>query len=200
MEDVIMRRSHWLWLAALLGAGALAGCGKSDANVRTYDIKGKVVAIAPDKKAVTLDHEAIPGLMNAMKMEFPVEGPHVLEGIAADDLVEGKLKVTADKQTVTELHKVAPGAAGTSTGLDGQVRAARATLGAEDQQLVAAQDYCAVRSKNRLGSMGAPFKLLIEGQPVFLCCDGCQEQALADAEKTLARVKELKDRSKAGTK
>src|SRR5262249_39048951 len=151
---------------------------KGDAGVKTYDIRGKVVAIAPDKRAVTLDHEAIPGLMSAMKMAFPVESPRVLDGLAADDLVQGKVKVTPDSQTVTELRKMAPGSAAPSTGLDPKVRAARAELGAEDQQLVAAQEYCAVRTKNRLGSMGPPFKLLIEGQPVFLCCDGCQEQAL----------------------
>jgi hypothetical protein len=82
-----------------------------------------------------------------------------------------------------------------SAGFDGEIRAARAKLSTEDQELVAAQEYCAVRSKNRLGSMGVPFKVLVEGQPVFLCCDGCQEQALTNPEKTLARVNELKARS-----
>jgi hypothetical protein len=196
-----MKPSQWLWMAALLVPGALAGCGKSAAGDKVYDIKGKVVAMAPDRKAVTLDHEAIPGHMNAMQMEFPLEGAHVLEGISPDDLVQGKLKVTPDNQrTVTELHKVAPGSAGGSSRLDPKVQAARAQLSPEDQRLVAAQDYCAVRSKNRLGSMGAPFKLMVKGQSVFLCCDGCQDEALADPAMTLARVKELKARSGSATK
>ena len=196
-----MKHFHWLWLAALLVPGTLAGCGKSDAGVKVYDIKGKVVALAPDKKAVTLDHEAIPGFMTAMTMQYPVASAQLLEGIAPDDVVAGKLQVTSDNQaTVTQLHKVAPGRAGQATGLDPEVRAARAKLGAEDQRLAAAQDYCAVRSKNRLGVMGVPFKVMVNGQPVFLCCDGCQEQALANPEKTLAMVKDLQARTAAAAK
>jgi Cu(I)/Ag(I) efflux system membrane fusion protein len=77
---------------------------------------------------------------------------------------------------------------------DATVKDNRARLGPEDRQLVEAQEFCAVQRGNRLGSMGVPIKVLVAGQPVFLCCEGCQEQALAHPEKTLARVKELKAR------
>jgi Cu/Ag efflux protein CusF len=188
-----MKLSHWLRLTALLLPWTLAGCGKSDTGAKVYDIKAKVVAIAPDKKAVTLDHEAIPGLMQAMQMDFPVAGAQVLEGIAPNDQVEGKLQVSPDRpMTVTQLRKIAAG----TSGLNPAVQAARAQLDAEDQRLVAAQDYCAVQSKNRLGSMGTPFKVMVDGQPVFLCCDGCEGQALANPAKTLARVKELTNKSR----
>jgi hypothetical protein len=40
--------------------------------------------------------------------------------------------------------------------------------------------------------MGKPFKVLVKGQPVFLCCDGCRKKALAEPDETLARVQELK--------
>src|SRR5262249_6877611 len=43
----------------------------------------------------------------------------------------------------------------------------------DDRREAFAQKFCAVETKNRLGSMDAPFKLIIEGQPVFLCCEGC---------------------------
>jgi len=55
-----------------------------------------------------------------------------------------------------------------------------------------AQGYCVVETEGRLGSMGVPIKLMINDQPVFICCEGCKEGALADPEATLARVAELK--------
>jgi hypothetical protein len=70
-----------------------------------------------------------------------------------------------------------------------------AKLGPEDSKLAAAQKYCAVENDNRLGEMGKPVKILVRGEPVFLCCGGCKKAALKDPDRTLARVKELKDQA-----
>jgi hypothetical protein len=61
-----------------------------------------------------------------------------------------------------------------------------------DQKLALEQKFCAVQSHERLGSMGVPAKLELDGQTIFLCCEGCEKSAKADPEKTLARVAELK--------
>jgi hypothetical protein len=82
-------------------------------------------------------------------------------------------------------------------GLSDEVKAARGTLSPEDQKLVEAQEYCAVTNESRLGEMGEPLKIMVKGQPVFLCCSGCRKRALADPDKTLARVEELKAKVKA---
>jgi len=55
-----------------------------------------------------------------------------------------------------------------------------AKLSPEDQALAKAQGYCVVIEQSRLGSMGTPVKVMIEGKPVFLCCDECTMEALAD--------------------
>lgn len=73
-----------------------------------------------------------------------------------------------------------------------EVKAALAKLSPEDRRLAEAQLLCAVREKNYLGSMGAPFKVMVKGQPVYLCCEGCQETALSNHAKTLATVERLK--------
>src|SRR4051794_8200601 len=70
-------------------------------------------------------------------------------------------------------------------------------LSDEEQKLVAEQEYCAVHSDNRLGSMGKPYKVMVKGEPVFLCCDGCEKEALKDPDATLAKVAELKKKAKA---
>ena len=68
-------------------------------------------------------------------------------------------------------------------------------LSPEDRKLAEEQKYCAVESDNRLGAMDTPYKVIIEGQPVFLCCKNCEKKARAHPEKTLARVKELKEKA-----
>jgi hypothetical protein len=81
--------------------------------------------------------------------------------------------------------------------LERKARAELAKLNAADRRLAEAQKFCPVLRKNRLGSMGPPFKLTLDGQTVFLCCAGCEAKARADTKKTLATVEELK---KAGGK
>ncbi len=55
-----------------------------------------------------------------------------------------------------------------------------------------AQKYCVIAEGSFLGSMGAPIKLVMEGKPVFLCCNGCFKKAAANPAATLAKVDALK--------
>ena len=71
------------------------------------------------------------------------------------------------------------------------IKAGLAQLTPEDRKLAEAQGTCPI-SKNRLGSMGPPVKVLIDGQIVFLCCPACKEKALANTKQTLATVADLK--------
>ena len=73
----------------------------------------------------------------------------------------------------------------------------RAKLSAEDRALVEAQEWCVNSDDERLGAMGAPIKLSIKGQPVFVCCAGCKKSVEADPDKTLAKLAELKAKVKA---
>ena len=75
---------------------------------------------------------------------------------------------------------------------DAKINASLADLSREDRKLAEAQKFCAVESENRLGSMGKPVKLMIDGQSVFLCCIGCEDAAKEEPAKTLAKAKELK--------
>ena len=76
----------------------------------------------------------------------------------------------------------------------------RSKLSPEDQKLVDAQEWCVVNNEERLGGMmGAPVKLTIKGEPVFLCCKSCKSEAEKDPEKTLAKLAELKAKKKLET-
>ena len=77
------------------------------------------------------------------------------------------------------------------------VAAERAKLTPQDRALVDAQEWCVISDDERLGSMGAPIKLEIKGQPVFICCKGCKKKAEANPDATLAKLNELKIKAKA---
>lgn len=61
-------------ITLLLG---LVGCWRGD----VFIVEGTVVEVHPPDEVV-LDHEAIPGLMGAMIMPFPVAEPALLEGLS----------------------------------------------------------------------------------------------------------------------
>ena len=89
-----------------------------------------------------------------------------------------------------------PTPAKADSGPTDEVAAERAKLSPDDRALVEAQEWCVISTDERLGSMGPPIKLDIKGQPVFVCCKGCNRKAKADPDKTLAKVAELKAKAK----
>ena len=62
-----------------------------------------------------------------------------------------------------------------------------------DQKLAKEQRFCSAMTYDRLGSMGTPLKVTIEGKPVFLCCKGCVEDAKKEPAKTLKIVAKLRE-------
>ncbi len=85
-----------------------------------------------------------------------------------------------------------------STPADLEAKIARdlAKLGPEDRKLADAQAYCPVLKGSPLGSMGVPIKLMVQTQPVFVCCAGCEKGALANPQRTLDEVAKLKAKAK----
>lgn len=93
-------------VSVTLLAVLIAGCNPSSGDKeKIYDITGKIVSLAPEKKTVRLDHEDIPGFMKAMEMDFTVQDAKLLTGLKAGDAIHGKLKVKDSSYVITELHK-----------------------------------------------------------------------------------------------
>jgi hypothetical protein len=88
----------------------------------------------------------------------------------------------------------------THPGLGDELAVRRGRLSAEDRQLVNEQEWCVVSTDERLGAMGPPVRIEVNGVPVFLCCEGCRKKALADPERTLAQLEENKARKRAAMK
>ena len=68
---------------------------------------------------------------------------------------------------------------------DPAVQKALASLSKADRQLALKQGICPV-AEMPLGSMGTPGKVDVNGKTVFICCEGCREDLLANPDKYLA--------------
>lgn len=83
---------------------------------------------------------------------------------------------------------------------DSDVAAEMAKLSPEDRKEAEVQKFCVISDGSRLGSMGPPIKLDINGESVFVCCSGCKSAALKNPEKTLATVAKLKAKNSSDVK
>lgn len=68
------------------------------------------------------------------------------------------------------------------------MKAELAKLSPEDAASAEKQHVCPV-TKKMLGTMGAPLKVDVKGKPIWICCEGCREELLANADKYLAEAK-----------
>ncbi len=75
--------------------------------------------------------------------------------------------------------------AATDAAAAGEEEDALAGLSEADRAAALAQKICPVTG-DALGSMGAPFKVTVQGREVFLCCEGCVDAINAEPDKYLA--------------
>lgn len=61
-------------------------------------------------------------------------------------------------------------------------------LAPSDRELALHQEVCPITGE-ALGSMGVPVKIMVLGEPVFLCCRGCESEAVAHPDQTLTTVR-----------
>jgi protein SCO1/2 len=91
----------------LLSAGSLfAAPGAGDQNTKSYSARGVVEKIAPDHRQVTIHHEAIPGYMMEMTMDFPVQNTNELNGVAPGDKITFTLVVGESSEWVGHIHRI----------------------------------------------------------------------------------------------
>jgi protein SCO1/2 len=100
--------SAHLLLGALLAAAACGNAGDPapPGPTKEYDLRGQVLSVRPEINEIRIDHEAIPGFMDAMVMSFSVKDPALLSGLARGDLVAGTLVVAPTDAWLSRLVKV----------------------------------------------------------------------------------------------
>ncbi len=108
--------------------------------------------------------------------------------LIAASLVGTAVLAGCTQQNAEEPARTSQAADEWKTGLDDDTVAALSELSDADRSAALAQKVCPVTDKP-LGSMGKPPKVTVEGQDVFLCCDGCEEELNSEPAKYLAKLK-----------
>lgn len=78
----------------------------SEAGEKLYDVRGRIVARDTADNTIALDHERIPGFMEAMQMDFSVRGVKVDELPPDNSRIEARLHVTGRGYWLTDLKAV----------------------------------------------------------------------------------------------
>lgn len=95
--------SPWMSLAFLL-AGSACAPEPSDAPAEpeTYEAAGTVISV--EGEHVLIDHEDIPGLMDAMTMTFAVSDPALLDGLESGTKVSFRIVVDGASYTIEHIE------------------------------------------------------------------------------------------------
>jgi len=96
---------HRLLASSVLSVFVLVGCHSgqkppsqpgSSQNFKVYHLRGKVVSTDAAKGEVTLNHEAIPGFMDAMTMPYKLKDASILGELHPGDVITADLLVSQD--------------------------------------------------------------------------------------------------------
>ena len=110
------------FLVISLLAVALAGCHAGHQNAsatepspsfKIYKLRGKVVSTSPTSGEVTLDHEAIPGFMDAMTMPYKMKDASIVSELHPGDVITADLLVSQDADADVVLDHIVVVAQGT---------------------------------------------------------------------------------------
>ena len=183
-----------------------------------YKLEGNNVLALPEASVIdtgarTLVYrEESPGVYQGVKVELgprlagPLGVPYfpVFAGVKAGETVvaAGSFLVDAETRLNPAAGAIDIGGSGTATpsstvrpstpeNPQSKIEGGLAKLPAADRQLAKVQGICPVLD-TKLGSMGAPVKVSLTGESVFLCCAGCVGEAKATPDTTLAKVAQLK--------
>jgi uncharacterized protein (TIGR02231 family) len=81
-----------------------------------------------------------------------------------------------------------------------KIRAAMEKLSPDDRRLAEAQIYCAIDHESALGTMGPIIKVMAKGQPMFVCCRGCEAEVKRHPDDAILQLQKLMNRIAASKK
>lgn len=84
----------------------VVGVSCSSEKRTTYQVKGVIREITPDRKQAKIEHENIPGYMEAMTMMFDVKDSKELDGLQPNDQVTFRMTVTENDGWIDQVKKI----------------------------------------------------------------------------------------------
>jgi protein SCO1/2 len=101
-----------VYLSLILLSTSLVSCTKSESktdsgDAKRYPFKGTVVSVDKAAKKAKIDHEAIPGYMEAMTMDFPIKEDWVWDALTPGSEVRADLVIAKDGYWLEKIGIVA---------------------------------------------------------------------------------------------
>ncbi len=78
------------------GDASGAAPAASPGEVKTFSIHGKIVSVDAKRGNIVLNHDAVPGFMDAMTMTYPLKDPSVASELHPGDVITATLLVRKD--------------------------------------------------------------------------------------------------------
>jgi protein SCO1 len=82
----------------------------AQANLKHYQLTGRVVAIDKPNKSLTVDGDEIPGFMSAMQMPYDVKDTSLLDKLAPGDKITADVVVKEDDSWLENIRVTQPSA------------------------------------------------------------------------------------------
>ncbi len=101
-EEVTTKRVSVNLVLTFVFALFVFGCSHKP-PAKTYKLHGRVVSIDKLGHQLIVDHDAIPGFMDAMTMPYPVKDDAMLNEVSSGDEIEADLRVQEDKPEIVTL-------------------------------------------------------------------------------------------------
>jgi protein SCO1/2 len=97
-------------ILAILFALAVTGCdGSQEQTARdVYQVRGLFEGLRFEGQAIRVQHEEIPGLMEAMSMDFKLSNPSEAEGLEPGDKITFRYIVTEDDSFIEDIAVLPP--------------------------------------------------------------------------------------------
>jgi protein SCO1/2 len=95
-----------LGLVILLSACSAPSERQASTGERVFKVDGVVKTIRPDGRTAVIQHEAIPGYMEAMTMPFRVKDAAELKAVGAGDVIKFRFHVTGDESWMDQVEVV----------------------------------------------------------------------------------------------
>ena len=139
-----------VFYCSALSIGSLACRSRSQTVEQHYELNGRVVAVDPHQRSVTIAHEEIPGYMSAMTMPFTLKEPWPYRVLAAGDHVQATLVVEGKRAWLEDVvitkESPTPVDASTTTGVPNLgpqpgAEVPNFSLVNQDQQAISFQQY-----------------------------------------------------------
>jgi len=101
--------------SAMLAVALMAGChsaanpgniGSASANTAVYKLRGKIISTDKAHGIVVVNHEAIPGFMEAMTMPYQLKEPSIISDLHPGDTITADVLVSKDSQQTVVLDHV----------------------------------------------------------------------------------------------